>query len=128
MPKALFAVAYADNQFTWPVDGDGNAITPEYLTGEQVERPQRDQVFEDRAILDENGEPTGETESVFVGWGDEYIETVDEVAGGSLLVSPTFQGNEDVALVAIHTSAEKMAIYLDEWFLVEEIAEEEDAI
>ena len=126
--KALFAVAYENNQIVWPVDAEGQAITPEYLTGKQIDRPQRDKLFDDRAVLDEEGNDTGETEKVFTGWGDEYIETIDEPAGSSNLVSPTYQGNDDVALVGIHTSPEKMAIYYDEWFLVEEIAEEEDAI
>ena len=125
MPRYLFAVPYSDNQFEWPVV-DGEPLMPQFLTGAQVERPQRDIVYEDRPILDEDGNPTGETESVATEWGDEYMETVDEIAGGSVLVSPTYQGDDTVALVGIYTNEEKAAVYIEQWFLVEEIEEPEE--
>jgi len=54
----------------------------DYDTGEIVTVPMRDPIYEERPILDENGEPTGETQTVFIGWGEVYELEVEKRSGG----------------------------------------------
>lgn len=129
MPKYLFIAPYESNIVVMPKDGD-QPLELTYKTGNLVTRPQRDAQYEDRPILDEDGKPTGKTERVFVNWGEEYQETIDEVKGGMLLVTPTYQGQETAALVLVHTSPEKRDL-LDadpDWVYLSELVEAENAI
>ena len=121
--KSLFVAPYVNNAPVLPMV-DGEPFDYKYLTGKQVERPQRDEIFEDRDVLDEAGEPIG-TERVFVGHGDEYMETIDEVAGGIVMVSPSFQGDDDVCVIGVHTDDAKMAVLKSELLWLEDIVEPE---
>jgi len=118
----VFAVPFIDGQVVFP-KVDGEQIQYSYPTGEKVMRTQKDAVYEDRPILDEHGDPTEKTESVFSGWGEPYQEEVDEIKGGYSLLSPTYKGNNTLALVAIRTTPAIRDLFSNtDWaFLYEEI-------
>lgn len=125
MGKYLFVAPFKDNMIVLPKDFD---LT--YKTGKQVTRPQRDAQYEDRPVLDKDMKPTGKTERVFTGWGESYDETIDEVKGGILLVTPEYMGQPVAALVLVHTSPEKRDL-LDadpDWVYLSELVEVPNAI
>jgi len=114
MGKYLFIAPFENNTVIVPKDGK-QSLDLTYKTGLQVTRPQRDAVYKD---------------GKFTGWGPEYVETVDELKGGMLLVTPTYQEQDTVALVLVHTSPEKRDL-LDtdpDWVYLSEIAEVENVI
>ena len=114
MGKYLFIAPFENNMVIVPKDGE-QSLDLTYKTGKQVTRPQRNAIYKD---------------GVFAGWGPEYVETVDEVKGGMLLMTPTYQGQDTVALVLVHTSPEKKDL-LDadpDWFYLSEIVEVENVI
>jgi hypothetical protein len=55
-------------------------------TGQRVTTHERERLEEEVDILDDDGNPTGETQMVFAGWGDRYEVEVDEIVGGWVLV------------------------------------------
>ena len=114
MGKYLFVAPFENNMVVMPKDGE-QLLDLTYKTGKQVTRPQRYAVYKD---------------GKFTGWGPAYQETVDEIKGGMLLVTPTYQGQETVALILIHTSPEKRYL-LDadpDWVYLGEIVEAENGI
>ena len=44
----------------------------DFSTGEMITVPMRDPIYEERPILDDDGEPTGETIEAFIGFGEVY--------------------------------------------------------
>jgi len=74
----------------------------DFDTGEIVTTLARDPVFEERPILDEDGEPTGETIQAFVGFGEPYDIEVPLRAGGYVKIGRL--GNWFCLLVASSTS------------------------
>lgn len=51
-------------------------------TGEMVTTTLRDPIYETRDVLDDDGQPIGETYDVFIGLDDPYETEVPEVQGG----------------------------------------------
>ena len=93
--KAVFIVPFVDNQAQLPDD-----LT--YATGKQVDvMLNGPDIFEERPVLDEGGNPTGETVQVWVGRGDPIPVTIDETKGGYVLGSKT---PNDLVVVAIDTN------------------------
>ena len=117
MGKYLYIAPFENNMVIMPEDLD---LT--YLTGEMVERTQRDVIYEEREVLGEEGNVIG-TETVFAGWGDEYIETIEERKGGMSLITPHYQGQDIQSLVLVHTSLETKAILDEEWVYLSELEE-----
>ena len=109
MGKYLFIAPFENNTVVMPKDGE-QSLDLTYKTGLQVARSQRD--YKDGK------------------WSVSYQETIDEVKGGMLLVTPTHQEQDTVALVLVHTSPEKRDL-LDtdpDWVYLSEIAEVENVI
>ena len=109
MGKYLFIAPFENNTVVMPKDGE-QSLDLTYKTGLQVTHSQRD--YKDGK------------------WSLPYQETIDEVKGGMLLVTPTYQGQDTVALVLVHTSPEKRDL-LDtdpDWVYLSEIAEVENVI
>ena len=109
MGKYLFIAPFENNTVVMPKDGE-QSLDLTYKTGLQVTRPQRD--YKDSK------------------WSLPYQETIDEVKGGMLLVTPTHQEQDTVALVLVHTSPEKRDL-LDtdpDWVYLSEIAEVENVV
>ena len=109
MGKYLFVAPFENDMVVMPKNGE-QSLDLTYKTGKQVTRPQRNAIYKD---------------GKFTGWGPEYMETIDEVKGGMLLVTPTYQGQDTVALVLVHTSLEKCGL-LDadpDWVYLSEIVE-----
>jgi len=58
----------------------------DFNTGELITVPMRDPVYETRNILDEDGNPTGETYEAFIGFGEVYEMEVEKRSGGYALI------------------------------------------
>ena len=109
MGKYLFIAPFENNTVVMPKDGE-QSLDLTYKTGKQVARPQQD--YKDGK------------------WSVSYQEAIDEVKGGMLLVTPTHQEQDTVALVLVHTSPEKRDL-LDtdpDWVYLSEIAEVENVV
>jgi len=100
--KKLYLVDNPNAGF-WPADEE---FSLSYLTGKQVTIPRNTAVVQDVDVLDEEGNPTGEVQQVFVRW-EIALETVDELAGGFTMLAPTWSNGSLVAVYELDTTVEK---------------------
>lgn len=130
MPKALFLTPYSDTRtIEFPLV-DGEPLQMIYDTGEMVETLHADATYEARDVLNEDGNPTGETTQVFVGYGEPYPATVPLMRGGWQMRSDIAAPNPNTAAVEIETSEDSMDILIahEDWVWLEDVDEPEELI
>jgi hypothetical protein len=128
MPKAIFITPYSEARTIELPEIDGEVMQLVYDTGEVVTVLERDRQFENAPVLDEEGEPTGETRSVFAGWGEPYEVEKPVRAGGIEMRSDIASPDPNTAVVQIHSTQDNLDLLMDNdnWTWLEDV-EEDDA-